>query len=385
LIWALFILLSVSAAVLMGMPLLRQARSGNVENDSTSAVLLDQLAEVKRDTERGIISESEAQAAEQEIKRRILLESRKEHRVSNTKAGGGRVTLLISAIFVPLMAVGYYAYMGSPKISSIAFAERAEERRETARVTEMTDELYRRLTTDPQGGPSEGWMLLGQTYSRMGRYEDAVQAFEVVAGRAEANSVVFSMLAEALIFADQGVVTPRAEAAVDRSMALDATNPAAVFYKSIALSQNGQAAQAYDMLVAQLNDADDFYPWMESFVAEANRIGAGIGKAPLSLAHFAPMINAPGPTNEDVANAQDMSDEEREAFIRSMVDRLANRLQDKPQDLEGWMRLGNAYAVLGENALAVEAFERADALLANEPEDDPRRQAVSGALTDLRN
>ena len=87
---------------------------------------------------------------------------------------------------------------------------------------------------------------------------------------------------------------------------------------------------------------------------------------------------------EDIENAQDMSVEERQDFIRSMVERLATRLEDEPDDLDGWMRLGNAYSVLGDTAPAIAAFEHAEILLSEVPGDDPRRQAVQSALERLR-
>ena len=49
-------------------------------------------------------------------------------------------------------------------------------------------------------------------------------------------------------------------------------------------------------------------------------------------------------------------------MIRGMVDRLAARLRDKPDDLEGWRRLARAYQVLGEAEKAREAQARVDAL-----------------------
>ena len=67
-----------------------------------------------------------------------------------------------------------------------------------------------------------------------------------------------------------------------------------------------------------------------------------------------------------------------------MVERLATRLEVEPEDLDGWMRLGNAYTVLGETDLAVSALEQAQKLLANAPTDDPRLQGVKRALEDLK-
>ena len=383
-IWSLFAVLSLVAAILMGMPLLRRRQEVLASSNATPAVLLDQLDELNRDLDRGVISAAEAQAAEQELKQRILSEARRPESSKVRSGEDGRVVLLISVIFVPALALGYYAFNGSPEVSGIAFAERTAERQEAAKIAELTDELSEKLASDPQGGPSDGWMLLGQTYSRMGRFVDAANAFNTVAKRPEANSAVFSMMAEALINEEQGVVTLRAEAAIDSAINLDPANPAAVFYKAVALAQDGEPNEAHDLLVARLDNSDGFHPWMQSFVVEANRIGGEVGAAPLSVASFAPMATTPGPTAEDITNAQDMAEVDRQAFIRSMVDRLAMRLEDESDDLDGWMRLGNAYSVLGDIASAVVAFERAETLLLDVPETDQRRSVVANALIGLR-
>jgi cytochrome c-type biogenesis protein CcmH len=79
-----------------------------------------------------------------------------------------------------------------------------------------------------------------------------------------------------------------------------------------------------------------------------------------------------------------MSDDDRQAFILSMVARLADRLEEEPNDLDGWMRLGNAYSVLEQTDDAIAAFERAEELTANAEAKDPRAQAIADALSRLR-
>ena len=49
-----------------------------------------------------------------------------------------------------------------------------------------------------------------------------------------------------------------------------------------------------------------------------------------------------------------------EALVRGMVERLAARLEQNPNDKEGWTRLGRAYDVLGETEKAEAARARAD-------------------------
>lgn len=69
-----------------------------------------------------------------------------------------------------------------------------------------------------------------------------------------------------------------------------------------------------------------------------------------------------GPSAEDMRAAEDMTPEERQEMIRGMVDRLAERLEETPGDLAGWLRLGRARAVLGELEESADAYGRALAL-----------------------
>lgn len=48
--------------------------------------------------------------------------------------------------------------------------------------------------------------------------------------------------------------------------------------------------------------------------------------------------------------------------VASMVDRLAQRLKDQPQDAEGWAMLARSYSVLGRHPEALKAYEKAIAL-----------------------
>lgn len=74
-----------------------------------------------------------------------------------------------------------------------------------------------------------------------------------------------------------------------------------------------------------------------------------------------------GPNRADIDAARQMSPQDRAAMIRGMVEGLAERLKDNPNDLAGWQRLTRAYRVTGETAKANEAQARVDALLAKQP------------------
>jgi len=68
---------------------------------------------------------------------------------------------------------------------------------------------------------------------------------------------------------------------------------------------------------------------------------------------------APGPSREQVADAQEMSAEDRTAMIESMVARLATRLESEPGDIDGWVRLARSYTVLKKPGKARDALAMA--------------------------
>lgn len=65
---------------------------------------------------------------------------------------------------------------------------------------------------------------------------------------------------------------------------------------------------------------------------------------------------------------------EPNAAIRSMVDGLADRLENSPRDVEGWTRLMRSRIVLGEGEAAVAAFRKALEVFKGDP-------AASGKIT----
>lgn len=67
---------------------------------------------------------------------------------------------------------------------------------------------------------------------------------------------------------------------------------------------------------------------------------------------------------------------------RTMVARLARKLEKSPQDVTGWLMLGRSYAVLQEYPLALRAFERADRLSDGKNADALTGEAEALVLSD---
>ena len=380
-VWLAGAVIALGAAVWLLAPLARVGRQGTAlgRTESALAIFEDQLAEVERDADRGIISGEEAKAAKAEIKRRIVQTAR-EGSGDGPRAASGAWALIAAALLTPVLGLALYMQLGAPTVESLPFAERSAERSEFAELVRLTDELKARLDADANGGPSEGWELLGQTYMRMERYALAAQAFAVPSTRPDVSSALVSQYAESLVALENGAVTPAAEALIDRALEISPLNPAGAFYKSIALEQRGELETARDILISRLRASEAQAPWQTAFVDLTNMIGARLGLAPVALTDF--VAPRSGPTQADIAAAQAMSPEEQSAFIASMVEGLAERLAESPDDLNGWIQLGRAYLVLKREEDARAAFEAADRFLDDVEADDPRRILIERALSD---
>jgi hypothetical protein len=76
----------------------------------------------------------------------------------------------------------------------------------------------------------------------------------------------------------------------------------------------------------------------------------------------------PGPTAQQVQAAQQMTPDDRAEMILSMVEGLAEKLDDNPNDPEGWARLIRARTVLGQEKKLRADIDRVKLIFKDSPE-----------------
>jgi cytochrome c-type biogenesis protein CcmH len=108
---------------------------------------------------------------------------------------------------------------------------------------------------------------------------------------------------------------------------------------------------------------------------QITRTAADLGLAPTPSAG-----GARGPSEEQVAAAAEMSEAERGDMIAAMVSGLDARLQENPDDLEGWLMLLRSYTVLGERERASGAAGRALAAFDGAP---GQQEVIRSAMVEL--
>ncbi len=354
-LWFVFALMTALAVFAVLWPLGRGTRPQREGNEAT--VYKDQLAEIERDVSAGLIGASEAEAARIEISRRLLAADDAEHaQPSSVNTTLRRAVAVIAFAGLPLLAVGFYLPLGSPKLPDFPLAERAQAPAASQPLDDLVAQVEAHLEKNPTDG--RGWNVLAPVLARIGRFDDAIRAYR--------NSITYngdsaarrSDLGEAIAAAAGGVVTAEAKAEFDRAIALNADDVKANYFLGLAAEQDGRASEAASIWRGMLAKAPSTAPWRPLVLAALARVG---GSAPA----------APALSDDTIAAAKDMTETDRSAMIRGMVDRLANRLKQNGDDVEGWLRLVRAYMVMGDRDKANAAG--ADA-----------RQAVAGDAERLR-
>jgi cytochrome c-type biogenesis protein CcmH len=354
-LWVIFAVMTAAAVIAVLWPLGR--KPADPSGGSDRLVYLDQLQEIDRDRALGLIGAGEAESARVEISRRLLAAAGAEASAAQPSVPGTaarrRRAAFAAIVVVPLVALGFYLKLGSPGIPGQSAFARVTEPEQDRSIGSLIAQVENHLARDPNDGA--GWEVIAPVYLRLGRFADAVMARKKAIALNGDSPERESDLGEALVAAANGVVTDEAKLSFAHALAGDAHNLKARFYLGLADEQDGNRDAAAQKWRALLDDAPANVPWRDF-------VGAALARVTGEPA------SSGGPGTADVAATENMPEGARADMIRGMVQRLADRLHANGNDVEGWMRLVRAYAVLGDHDKAKGAAADARRALAGQPD-----------------
>jgi cytochrome c-type biogenesis protein CcmH len=371
-LWLILGTMTVAALAAVVWPLARGRAVAAAASDI--AVYRDQLEEIERDRADGRIGHDEFEAARVEVSRRLLGAAASAGDAGADPQRSHRVAALAGAVIaLPLIAIPFYALVGSPGLPGKLLANRGglEERQarelDASAFASAIARIEQHLREHPDDG--RGWEVIAPVYLQLERFEDAVNARRNALRLLGATAQREADLGIAMAMAAGGKVTEESKAAFDRAMAIEPSHVQAMFFLGVAAQQAGNDAEAVRIWRSLIAKAPPNAPWVAAVRDRLERIAPGTAPPPAS-----------GPTAEDVAATRDMAPAAREQFIHAMVERLANRLHEDGSNVDGWLRLLRAYKVMGERDKATTAAGEARKALAREPD---KLKLLEAGLRDL--
>ncbi|THH38236.1 c-type cytochrome biogenesis protein CcmI [Aliishimia ponticola] len=359
-------------------------------------VYRDQLASLDRDVERGVVEAEDAERTRAEIGRRILAADRAAQQASGSAGdGSGWVWGALMGVGVLAGSIALYSQLGAPGYGDLALKDRieaAESLRKTRPSQEIAEaEIDPAMLPIPVEPPSadylalveqlrsvvgerpddpRGFQLLAQSERNLGNYSAAHRALaRYLDLRGDAvTASEFADLADTLVLAAGGYVSPEAEIALARALQLDPANGPARYYWGLMMSQTGRPDQAFTIWDRQLRAGPPDAPWIGPIQAQIAEIAMRAGQTNYEIPQIGSAATPPrGPSQEDIDAAGDMSPQERMEMIEGMVSNLSERLASEGGAPQDWARLITALGVLGRSGDARAIFDEASRVFAADP------------------
>lgn len=264
-IWVIFAAMMAVALALLLVPMLRaKAKPSAARLDYDLVVYQDQLAEIGRDLERGVLTADQAEAARTEVQRRILVAAEAGREAVGTSPRRTATVAVVIALAAPAIAFGLYGLLGSPAVPDMPADGRkgqmAQVQQQAAMFKGMVDQLAAKLEQNPNDG--KGWAMMARSQRVLGNPEKAREAYAKAMALMPADPQVRLDYASMMLdeIPEGGALPPEFIEVMREVLALDGENTDALYFLGVAEAQNGNAAQAralWTKLLSKIPEGSD--------------------------------------------------------------------------------------------------------------------------------
>lgn len=335
--WILLALLTAAVVLVLIAPMARPAGAFLAASGEEARVYRDQLSELDRDRDRGLIGSEEADAARAEIGRRLLLAAREPTDAGKPRPAANRIVALMTVVAIPAIALPLYLFVGQPDMPDAPLAERLTAAPTAGNVADLVGRVEKHLAANPDD--LSGWRIIAPVYARLGRLDDAVKAWGRLVAAGEADATTLENYGAGLVDTNDGIVSPEAQSVLARAVAADPERARARFYYAEGLRQAGAMEEALRQVDELIRRSPADAPWLETTRGKRGEILAALKKP----------ADTPEPPTLPAAAVNNEA-------IQGMVDGLAARLAADPADRDGWIRLMRSNVVLGRSDKASAAL-----------------------------
>ncbi len=186
------------------------------------------LKELEDEHEAGVLDDEGYRQLKEELAGAMLDDvpekENPQKRVPGRKSAMGVV--LVALVLLPVGTyLGYQQWGSMDQVEQFITMQKMEASGgdQAARMAELAEQLRERLQENPDN--ADGWAMLGQTYMRLERFEDAASAYQQLARVTEeapnASAAALGLEAQARFFASGGQMTPQVQSVVAAARALN--------------------------------------------------------------------------------------------------------------------------------------------------------------------
>lgn len=389
--WILCAVLVIGVAAAILAPILRPRTASAGAKPAAAydlGVYRDQLREVDRDLERGVIGADDATRLRAEIGRKVLDADRRLAEAAPANRGGTALVAGLALLVLLAGTVALYLREGAPGAPDLPIAQRIataqrvydsrpdqataeaeaparpEQPPADAEYLSLVEQLRAAVAKSPDD--PQGLALLATSEMRLGNVAAALAAQRHLVGLrgSEASADQLMHLAALMMEAAGGLITPEGEEVLARALKADPHQPQARYLLGLLQLQNGRPDRAFPIWRGLLEEGPANAPWIAPIRGSITDLAWLAGQPdyvpPEPASDLAPgMPTLPGPDADAVEAASGMSPEERQQMIAGMVEQLQARLASEGGTPDEWARLILSLTVLDRTGDARAVWDEA--------------------------
>ena len=269
-------LLLIGMVLVMLIPALLRPQStlNRDDNAQRREIFRAQFAEIEQDLASGVLDAAQYELAKTELERRMLDEVTSSP-LAATVAKPDRRLAVILVFLVPLTAFWLYVKIGNPEaiVNPTGAAMMDGKPMTQADVEGSLASLAAKLEKNPDDGA--GWVLLGNSYVKIGKYAEAVKAYEQATKKITDNAQLYADYADALAATNDYKLEGLPVELANLALKIDARNIKAKMLLATAAYDRQDYKEAialWEKIITELPKEAEIIPDIKAAIAKAQSL-----------------------------------------------------------------------------------------------------------------
>jgi len=269
-------LLLIGMVLVMLIPALLRPQStlNRDDNAQRREIFRAQFAEIEQDLASGVLDAAQYELAKTELERRMLDEVTSSP-LAATVAKPDRRLAVILVFLVPLTAFWLYVKIGNPEaiVNPTGAAMMDGKPMTQADVEGLLASLSAKLEKNPDDGA--GWVLLGNSYVKIGKYAEAVKAYEQATKKITDNAQLYADYADALAATNDYKLEGLPVELANLALKIDARNIKAKMLLATAAYDRQDYKEAialWEKIITELPKEAEIIPDIKAAIAKAQSL-----------------------------------------------------------------------------------------------------------------
>ena len=269
-------LLLIGMVLVMLIPALLRPQStlNRDDNAQRREIFRAQFAEIEQDLASGVLDAAQYELAKTELERRMLDEVTSSP-LAATVAKPDRRLAVILVFLVPLTAFWLYVKIGNPEaiVNPTGAAMMDGKPMTQADVEGLLASLAAKLEKNPDDGA--GWVLLGNSYVKIGKYAEAVKAYEQATKKITDNAQLYADYADALAATNDYKLDGLPVELANQALKIDARNIKAKMLLATAAYDRQDYKEAialWEKIITELPKEAEIIPDIKAAIAKAQSL-----------------------------------------------------------------------------------------------------------------